>query len=454
MRLAPFVGSLLICLPALPLHAATPDYLESEEPIPKSLEETRSATDSLGTSRDLDSIEDLLPSRWFPELRHLIPETGNPFFDDARFSIRPRAYYRYRDNGDGTVSEAFALGGAFGLETGYLADLVRVGITGYTSQKIDGPSGRDGSGLLRPGQESYTVLGEAYADFKFGEKTSVTAGRQRLDLPYLNAHDSRMTPNTFESVVFRSTACENLSWGFGHIFRIKERTSTDFEYLSAQAGAAGSEHGLTSAGFRYDFSENFHLSAVNHYGWDTFNTAYIETERFIRLHDDVSLKFGFQFTDQRSVGDELLGSFDSQQIGGKFSLAYRSLIASTSVTSTSKDGGGIMKPWGGSPSYNSVIISDFDRAGEKSICASLSYDFTELGLKGLAASASYVYGDTPDSGANASPDQQEFNFNIDYRPHLEGQEYFWLRFRYATNNRDGGLDSEDFRVILNSSFAF
>ncbi|MEK6231700.1 MAG: hypothetical protein N2A42_07595 [Luteolibacter sp.] len=44
-------------------------------------------------------------------------------------------------------------------------------------------------------------------------------------------------------------------------------------------------------------------------------------------------------------------------------------------------------------------------------------------------SASWLYGNTPDSGSDASPDQQEFNVNLDCRPSLRGRDNFWLRLQ-------------------------
>jgi hypothetical protein len=62
-------------------------------------------------------------------------------------------------------------------------------------------------------------------------------------------------------------------------------------------------------------------------------------------------------------------------------------------------------------------------------------------------------GNTPDSGVNASPDQEEFDITVDYRfqtPLLEG---LWLRARAAFVVEDddvaGASDVDDIRVILN-----
>jgi len=87
----------------------------------------------------------------------------------------------------------------------------------------------------------------------------------------------------------------------------------------------------------------------------------------------------------------------------------------------------------------------------------LSYGFDRWGLKGLAADVGYLSANTPDTGRDASPDEQEYSATVDYRPPLKIFDNFWLRVRYAFNDRDtslGGNDRADFRVILNYSYAF
>lgn len=456
MRACTFILLSSIAPPFLLANDA-PDYLAVEKPIPDSLEASPSATDGIGEAPETRLDRGTLLPGWelLPGLRERIPRTGQPFFDEATFLVAPRLYYFHRDSSDGSKSEALALGGSVGVESGFLANFFRLGLTAYTSQKLHGPSDRDGTGLLQPGQQSYTVLGEAYAEFKLG-KSFLTAGRQPIDLPYINAHDIRMTPNTFEGFGIYSTELEDFQFTVAHITKIKPRTSSDFESMSERAGAIGTNKGVTVAGARYNFSDRFHAGVLIEYGWDTFNTLYAETERSLHLCDDVSLKIGTQFTDQRSVGDELIGDFDAQLAGAKASLGIGSFVATTAVT-WSVRGADIRNPWGGSPTYNSIMIADFDRAGEKSFRIGASYDFTDLGLTGFAVSSTWALGDTPDSGVDASPDQEEFNLTFDYRPSLEGLDHFWLRFRYALNERDsdlGGVDREDFRIILNYSFTF
>jgi len=53
--------------------------------------------------------------------------------------------------------------------------------------------------LLEPGQQSFTVLGEAYMEVRLTDWSNARAGRTAINLPYLNRNDSRMVPNTFEA---------------------------------------------------------------------------------------------------------------------------------------------------------------------------------------------------------------------------------------------------------------
>lgn len=442
--------------------ADDPEYLKAESPLPADLEEVGSPTDRLG----------LIPESGFDRYRpfrmglgqslrrvraEILPPSGNAFLDDARFSLRPRFYYRNVDGWGDPGSRAAALGGVLALESGWLAETLRISLAGYTSQRLHASGEKGMSGLLGEDDGGYTVLGEAQVELKL-DQSALFVGRSRIDLPFINGNDTRMTPNTFEAIGVRTQGLQNMQLGFGHLTKIKSLDSSDFVSMSEQAGAPGSDRGVSVLGLRYNFSDDFHIALVEEYGWDMFNTIYLESDRMFALTDDLNLRVGAQFTDQRSVGEALLGNFRTASAGVKTALGYKGLIASASATTTSDDAG-ISKPWGGSPSFNSVMIADFDRAGENSIRLGTSFDFSRLGLDGLAADASWSYGDTPDGGPSASPDQQELNLTVDIRPPIDHLENFWLRVRYAVNERDslGGSPSSernDFRVILNWSLSF
>ena len=62
------------------------------------------------------------------------------------------------------------MGGSAGFKTGYFGDFAALGATGYTSQRLYGPLDKDGTKLLQPGQEQYTVMGELYGQFKLTDE--------------------------------------------------------------------------------------------------------------------------------------------------------------------------------------------------------------------------------------------------------------------------------------------
>ena len=244
--------------------AEAPEYLNATNPIGEDLTDIPSSIDEIGDMKALD--EDVLL------LEGIIQPTGISFIDDATYQFKPRLFYLYRDNGDGSKSEALALGGSFGLQSGYWNEWVRIGLTGYTSQKLYGPDDRDGTGLLQEGQEGYTALGEAYAELLVGEQ-NLRLGLQRFDLPYMNSSDILMTPNTFEAYAITSKVIPRLELVAGHVPRIKIRTNTNFEYMSKQAGVENGNDGVTLVGGRYRFADEFQVGGINLYGWNVLSRS-------------------------------------------------------------------------------------------------------------------------------------------------------------------------------------
>lgn len=445
------------CLLLLPVisSAEVPEALLNEYGIPDSLAESESSGENLGFVTEDELLERFhTPLQLFPLIRQEYTATGIPFFDGMEFEIAPRFYYRMVDNGDGTRSQAAAYGGSIGMKSGWLYDFLRIGLTGFMSQKLYAPDSRPGTGLLAPIQRSYTVLGEAFVDLKLW-KAVVRTGRQRISLPYINGNDSRMTPNTFEGIGLKVTEWNSLTFGAAHLTGIKPRTNSTFVPMSEAAGAPGTDEGVTLGGLHYSLGKESYVSAINEYGWDTFNTFFMSGQYYWDLNEHTSFQVGAQFTDQRSVGQALIGDFKAQLFGLTASVGYHALIASLSFSwNPTKDP--FQKPWGGTPSYNSVLISDFDGPEQKAIRVGLTYDFTDLGAKGISASTTYVYGDTT-SGLNAPPDQQEFDINVDYKPEIEGFNSVWFRIRYGMLDFAGLPDSStvhDFRIILNYSIDF
>ena len=329
-------------------------------------------------------------------------------------------------------------------------DRVSVGATLYTTQKIHGPQDKPGAGLLKPVQQGFTVLGEAFLNVRVAEQDHLRLFRQSFNLPYVNKNDSRMIPNIHEAVTLLNNEDPFFNYVLGHVSKIKKRDSDEFIHLSEAAGAEGTDKGLSMAGVRFVFAEEANIGAIDQYSWDIFNTFFAEANGAWKVIGNAAVRLSGQFTDQRSIGDELVGSFDTYNVSLKSAASAGGAVLTLAYSHTD-DNAGIRSPYGGYPGYLSLMVKDFNRADEDAWLIGLSYDLANIGWDGVSGFVNYASGDTPESGAAASPDQDEFDFTLDYRP-LEGLfEGFWLRARVAFVDQQGAdaTDVKDYRMILN-----
>jgi outer membrane porin, OprD family len=408
---------------------------------PEYLAATRESADS--ASEEVSPIEEpFLPLRGW----RLAPRSTEPFFRDSIFSLEPRFYYRSVDDEEGR-HEALAGGGALILTSGWWRDTLQLGIGGYTTQPLATGADPGGSGLLRPNGDGFSVLGQAWGKLHVGVATT-TLFRQEMELPFINGDDTRMIPNTFEAYRLDIKPSDVFRCGFAYVTREKSKTSAEFRPMSEVAGVPGVDRGTSIAGFLLGTKEATYVGAVSELTWDLLNIAYVETGKTWRLPDEFEMRGTVQFIDQRSVGEELLGSFATQLYGASLTASYGTAVLTLAFTSTT-DGLKILRQFGGVPAFNSVMISDFAGAGENSFRVGVSYDFARIGLTGLKAFANYVHGEL-----SGNQHEDEIDTTVDYRIDRGPLKNLWLRLRYAHNSLSNQPATEDYRVILNYTFAF
>jgi hypothetical protein len=338
-------------------------------------------------------------------------------------------------------------------------DRFAVGAELFTSQRLYGPEDHDGTKLLAPGQQGYTVVGQLYGKLKLFDDHSVSVYRQEYDLPYVNKDDSRMTPNTFEGYTLYGSFGNKekgpeLRYIGGYIPRIKPQNSDRFEPMSAAAGASV-ERGTTLTGALFSIKD-FSIGAINYFTPDIINIFYSEAKYRWHPVGGLGVRFTVQYTSQRSVGDDLLtgSSFNVHTLGGQFEMSYGGSVLSTAFTSTSK-GAAMLSPWGRYPGYTKMMISDFDQAGEGAFLVCLSYDFKRVGLEGLSGYTSYAWGRNSINPSNGSrlPNQEEFDVTVDYRINKGLLRNFWIRLRNGLLWEQGTGKTYNFRAILNYDLA-
>ena len=373
--------------------------------------------------------------------------TNEPFIRDADFSVDPRFYFRSLQNSSG-VNNTFAGGGLLGLTTGWWRDTLQLGVAGYTTQPlVNNQNGIDRTGLVAPDGDGFFVLGQAWTKLKAGPATA-TLFRQELELPFIHGDDVRMIPNTFEAYQIDVKPDEIVRLNFGYVARIKTWTSEDFVSMSEAAGAPQVNRGTSFAGLVLGSEAGTYLGAMSELTWDLFSCSYVQAGHTYKVTPDFELRGDVQFVDQRSVGDDLIGSFETQLYGGQLAASYGGAVLSLAYTDTAR-GAGIIGPFGAGPEFNGRMLSGFASAGEQAYGVGLSYNFAKIGLTGVTAFASYVYGTLP-----ADSWEQEINATVDYRISAGPLKNIWLRLRYARLDPSGQVSTDDFRVILNYSLTF
>src|SRR5881394_2377050 len=422
------------------------------------------------------------------EFRQWRLESRRQALKDTKFEFNLRSFYFDRSDFNGSEKQAWAIGGWLGVKTGYFLDHVAFGATVYTSNPIYAPDDRDGTTLLAPGQNGYTVLGEFYAEFRIVKDVGITVGAKGYDTPFINRNDTRMTPNTFEAIVLQgrtklgmsssddaSTPTDggiglskdgkgvavpapspaqdvaSIKYGVGYFYAIKERNDSEFVSMAQDAGA-DVQHGVWSAGALYEKGK-FNIGAIEYYCDDVINIAYAESKLEVPLADDWKLKFYGQYVDQGSVGDNLLQghSFSGHQFGIKLDVPVKKALFTAAFTHAWGTAN-LQNPWSGYPGYTSVQVQDFNRAGESAFLLRAGYDFPWV--DGLNAYALAVFGTDPDSATQFR--QNEFDANLQWGPKKGILEGLSLRLRYAVVQQFGGnVDNlTDFRAICNYVIKF
>ena len=301
-------------------------------------------TDSALTSTEEGRTTDLDQS--FGDSREWRLEKRRQAFKDTKFEFNLRTFYFDRSDFTGAEKQAWAIGGWVGVKTGYFLDHIAFGATLYTSNPIYAPDDRDGTALLAPGQNGYTILGEFYAELRIVKDVGITVGARGYDTPFINRNDTRMTPNTFEAIVLQGrvklgksssdagTTADSLGpskdgkevavpsptpapdvaaikYGLGYFDKIKERNDSEFVSMAIDAGAHV-ERGVWAAGVNYEKGK-FNIGAIDYYSQDIINIAYAQGGFELPLATDWRLRFAGQYVDQgsrrgqRAAGPQFLG---------------------------------------------------------------------------------------------------------------------------------------------------
>jgi hypothetical protein len=359
-----------------------------------------------------------------------------------------RNYYFQRDfKGDSTDKASFAIGGILRARAHPHPNL-SAGLSLYTSQGAGlNDREKDVYNLLAEDSagehRNYTALGEAYFDIH-NEDFSFKLGRQEMFTPWLNLHDIRMTPQSFDAASLVWTLNESTHVVFCHVTKMKPKTETHAQSMSETAGFGGDEP-LSCLGFERTGEIGLKLWTYRaHEMWD---------DLYLRVDyrpEKSNWHVGGRYLKRNTSDSQLAGNQDSWHIGiiaGK-TLGNLELSAAYSHNGD-RD---ILRNWGHETTIsNQVMVAD--RAKEEAWLVNLKY--TPPSAQKLQLCFSLANHNTPDSGKYQSPDRKEYNFDLKYDL-LKMIPGMSLRGRYAWVNESGdhAEDLRDLRLYLRYQYKF
>jgi hypothetical protein len=389
----------------------------------------------------------------------LEPEQGELYralFADASVTLHLRSYLLDRTDTTGSDPAAWAGGGWIGYESDWIGDVLKVGAVGYTSLPLWAPEDRVDTLLLRDGTEGFAVLGQAYVALKFEDQIA-TFYRQLVNQPEVNLQDNRMVPNTFEAASLKGDLGP-ISYYGGYLFGMKKRNSDEFVNMAKAAGVSGEDSDMWLGGLEFTPFDELKFRTSLYAVPDLLASSYSDAVWTTPAGDESKLRLSGQFMYQGGIGDDLLMdcNCDTWAAGAKGEFIMGKLTLTAGYTQIG-DEYNYQSPYGSWAGYTSMIVKDFNRAGEKALLLGLAYDFAELGAEGLVFTSLAAFDlDTQ----NGDPKWNEYDFTLDYRlTALEDGDWawlspLWLRTRYAYVDIGGDDDLNDFRIIANYELQF
>lgn len=311
-------------------------------------------------------------------------------YDEATFTGHLRTFLYDQTSTTQGDPAAWAIGGWIGYESGWIGEVLKFGAVGYTSQPLWAPANRSGSLLLSNDQQGFTVLGQAYAALKFSEQTA-TFYRQLVSQPEVNAHDNLMVPNSFEGITLQGGRGP-LSYFGGVLSQMKTRNSGAFQNLGKAAGVRSTDLPMWLGGIKLSRDESAAARASFYVAPDLLASGYADGMWKTSLSRDVSLTLDGQFMYQGGVGDDLLTGCvcPTWVLGAQATLSIDHLSLLGGFTQTG-NGADYQSPFGGWQGYTSMLVQNFNRAGEGALVAGISYDFAGAGIEGLVLSVSAAF---------------------------------------------------------------
>jgi len=385
---------------------------------------------------------------------------ADAFGRDSELTLHFRTYYFDRLNPNPPDNAAWAIGGWVGYRTGWIGDVLRLGVVGYTSQPLWAPQDKPGSLLLTAQQDGYSVIGEVYGSLKLWDQV-LTGGRFQVNQPEISPTDNRMTPNTYSGGNLAGTLA-GIDYFAAYLNATKPRNGEKFiNFVAAANIDSPASEPLYLIGLSGEPQKDLRWRFSSYYVPNVLQSNYADVAWSMPLDQAYRLRLGAQAMYQGGVGEQLLtGSSFSTWSGGLKADLMRGGATATLAYQQTGSGADYQAPYSGWAGYTYMIVKSFNLAGQKAWLIGGNYDFGAVDVPGLVLNAAIVHGwDAINPGTRApQPNWTEYDLTLDYRfsskQWPEWVRPFWIRGRaaYVDMRSDGRI--EDYRVIVNYDWVF
>ena len=352
--------------------------------------------------------------------------------------------------------------------------------------------------LLGKDNESYSILGEAYLQYKAGN-TTFKGGRQLLDTPMAGSDDARMLPNLFEAYLVINTDITDTTLIGGHVTKFAQGTfgrayaantgATPAAQLANTALSATSGYsavdskdqvgdfvnmgdyaigestgGVSVASATYTGLKNLKLQLWDYYAYDILNAVYAQADFSWKclLSDNVKPYASAQLIKEDDVGDKYAGSVNGLYWAAKVGAKVENFDASVAYSETSENDAGetlenaIITPWGGMPAFTQGMVTrHMFLAGTKATKLAASYNWKAFGPN-VSTTLYYAKFDMAENNGYTYDDASESGFDVIYAPAMVKNLQLRLRANYADdfNVATTGYTTswDEYRFIANYNF--
>ena len=342
--------------------------------------------------------------------------------------------------------------------------------------------------LLGDNNDGYSVLGEAYLQYKTGN-TLLKVGRQKLDTPLAGSDDARMLPNLFEAYLLVNTDIKDTTLIAGHVTKFAQGTfgrAYNGGLLAATAGYSAfdsrtkvgdfenmgtyalgrSTDGVSVVSATYAGIEGLKVQLWDYYAHDILNAVYGQVDYSWKcmLSDSVKPFAAAQVISENEVGKKFLGDLDGLYWGAKIGAKIENFTAYVAYSETDNNGAAdavtknaIITPWGGMPAFTQGMVTrHMFLAGTEATKVAASYNWKAFGpdLKTVLYFADF---DMAQNNGYTFNDASEVGFDVIYKPEMVKNLSLRVRGNFANdfnvaNTTGYTVGWDEYRLIVNYNF--